>query len=229
MKFLITENQLHILTLEQSDAMMDRRAAAFRELVNADPHTALMVFQIATAFIPVVGPFISAGIGLMDAATYMKEGDKKNAGMAAMFSVLPGATSLISKIPGIKQLGKNGMKILADKLIKNGNKAKLTKLEKETLDLMAKEKDLVTQELNNMSKQIATKAAETVQNPTTKDAMKKIAKSGLRFAGSIGGYAAAGIGYDKVYDKLNPQPSFENLASIKPSQENINGAAGIKW
>ena len=41
-----------------------------------DTHTFMTLAQIATAFIPVAGPFISAGIGLADAALYYKEGDK---------------------------------------------------------------------------------------------------------------------------------------------------------
>lgn len=229
MKIVITEKQLRILTSEQSDAMMDRRAAAVGQLIKADPHTTLMIFQIATMFIPVVGPFVSAGIGLADAAIYAKEGDNKSAGMAAMFALLPGIGSVVSKIPGVKQLGKNGMTALANKLIKNGDKAKLTKLEKETLDLMAKEKNLITQELNNTSKQIASKTAQTTKNPATKSTMKKIATSGLKFVGTIGGYAGAGVAYDKIYDKVNPSPTLEKLAEIKPSEANVAGAASINW
>ena len=83
-------------------------------LNNLDPHTIATIFSIGTAFIPVIGPFISAGIGLADAALYYKKGDTKAAGLTAAFSMIP----FIGKIPGVKELGSKGMAALASKISK---------------------------------------------------------------------------------------------------------------
>ena len=45
-------------------------------------HNVSVVLEILTAFIPVVGPFISAGVGLMDASQYAKEGDNTRISLA---------------------------------------------------------------------------------------------------------------------------------------------------
>ncbi len=79
-----------------------------------NPHTIATILSIGTAFIPVVGPFISASIGLADAALYYKEGDTKAAGLTAAFSMIP----FIGKIPGVKELGSKGMAALASKISK---------------------------------------------------------------------------------------------------------------
>jgi hypothetical protein len=138
MKYIITDRQYRLIS-EQSDYMMDRRGNA---LLNAtgirsdkdyktvnnvldkahqagmggkiDPHTLMTVLAIGTAFIPVAGPFISAGIGLVDAALYYKEGDKKSAGITAAFSMIP----FVGKIPGVKELGTKGMALLGSKIAK---------------------------------------------------------------------------------------------------------------
>jgi hypothetical protein len=81
-----------------------------------DKHTLLTILQIGTAFIPVAGPFISAGIGLADAGLYYKEGDKTTAGVTAAFSMIPFLGPIVSKIPGVKQLGSKGMAALGAKI-----------------------------------------------------------------------------------------------------------------
>ena len=78
------------------------------EQIKADQemvHNMNAVLEIVTAFVPLVGPFISVGIGGEDARLYWKEGDKLSAAVVAMFSLLPG----LILIPGAKELGKKGM------------------------------------------------------------------------------------------------------------------------
>jgi hypothetical protein len=117
----------------------------FTQREPIDWHLVLTISSIATAFIPFVGPFISAGIDLADAAYYYNQGDKKTAGFVGMFAILP----LISKIPGVKELGKKGMSTLATKLL---NKSELTPLEKEVAESLAKNKDEISKELSAFSK-----------------------------------------------------------------------------
>lgn len=116
---------------------------------NVDPHNLMTVLAIGTAFIPVVGPFISAGIGLADAGLYYNEGDKKTAGITAALSMLPFVGSLITKIPGIRQLGVKGMATLASKL-GNGGK-NLTKAEAEIAKLIGNYSSEIQQELSKMA------------------------------------------------------------------------------
>jgi hypothetical protein len=168
MKILITKEQFNLILKEQSEITMDRRFGIERtnmaalglnpsnpsdnrkylEMTYGKPlsgHDAATILQIATAFIPVIGPFLSMGIGLLDANSYYKEGNKTAASITAIFSLLPGMTSLALKIPGLRELGKKGMSKLASKILK---KQPLTKTEKEVAESISKEKDLVTQELN---------------------------------------------------------------------------------
>jgi len=167
-----------------------------------DDHTASTILSIATAFIPVVGPFISAGIQLYDAAKYYKEGDSKSAGMQVMFALLPGAGAVISKIPGVKQLGTNGMKTLATKL---STKVPLTKLESEVAAGLSANQSLVRQELSKLTAQTAKKTAETATEQSVKQLLTNIGKKGLAYTGKEATTNVAGeVAYNKMYDLMNP-------------------------
>jgi hypothetical protein len=167
-----------------------------------DDHTASTILSIATAFIPVVGPFISAGIQLYDAAKYYKEGDSKSAGMQVMFALLPGAGAVISKIPGVKELGTNGMKTLATKL---STKVPLTKLESEVAAGLSANQSLVRQELSKLTAQTAKKTAETATEQSVKQLLTNIGKKGLAYTGKEATTNVAGeVAYNKMYDLMNP-------------------------
>ena len=58
--------------------------------------------SLASAFIPVVGPFVAAGFGLGGAADYWTSNRKRDAAIAAFFSLLP----LVGKIPGVGTITK---------------------------------------------------------------------------------------------------------------------------
>jgi len=183
-----------------------------------DDHTLNTILAIGAAFIPVVGPFISAGISLYDAGKYYSEGDTKTAGMVGMFAFLPGAAALVSKIPGIKELGAKGMSTLATKLSSN---SKLTKLESEVAEALSANQSLVQQELSNLTSKTANKVAQTVTKPTVKQTLTNIGKKGLTFtAKNVAPYVAAGVAYDKAYDSLNPESSvnLEDALEIDISQ-----------
>ncbi len=214
MKIIISENQLKSL-LEQSDYAMDRRGNALlnatgirsdkdyetvnktintaSSLMKVDPHTAAMIFGIASAFIPVVGPFIAAGIGLADAALYYKEGDTKSAGMSALFSIIPGVGPIVSKIPGIKQLGVKGMSLLASKISKG---VKITDpLEISVVNAIGKNKEFVQGAVNNHVKALSQQAAAKTTSSTIKSSLLGIAKTGLT-------YGSVGVGYEYGYDAI---------------------------
>jgi len=190
MKILITESQFDKLRLEQSDAAFDRRygTADAAAKTNADnlnfyrqnAHTINTVLQIGSAFIPIVGPFISAGIGLADAAVYYNQGDKKQAGLVAILSLLPGVGGVLSKkIPQIAQLGEKGMAALAAKLGTNGT---LNATEIAVVDGLSKNVALVQQESSNLVQKLAQKAVQA--NANANPIIKKVAKAGIDAAKS---------------------------------------------
>lgn len=150
MKYILTERQYNRL-LEQAPRYMNPEAAS-NVVSRLDPHTVMTVLGIGTAFIPVAGPFISMAIGLADSALYYDEGDKKTAGITAALSMLPFVGSVVSKIPGVKQLGAKGMAALASKLSK-GSKG-LTKVELEIANAINANKDLIKQELTIASEKV---------------------------------------------------------------------------
>ena len=63
----------------------------------------------ASAFIPVVGPFISAGISLGNSAYHWNQGKQKEAAVDAFFALLP----MLGKIPGVGSISKNLAKDLS--------------------------------------------------------------------------------------------------------------------
>ena len=161
---------------------------------NLDPHMTLTILQIGTLFIPLVGPFISAGIGLGDSYLYYKEGDTKTAGLVAMFSLLPGVGAVVSKIPGLKQLGSKGLSSLAQKIVSN---AKLTKLEMEVAEGISKNSALIKQEINTSIKTTAAEAVKLgVKNPSVAAKIKNFAVNGIAVP------VTQAVGYNKTYDVI---------------------------
>lgn len=83
-----------------------------------DPHNLLTVLEIGTAFIPVIGPFLSAGFGFGNAALYWNEGKKEDAALSTFFAILPGLGTVGAKIAA--KIGKEGLETLSQKIIKQG-------------------------------------------------------------------------------------------------------------
>lgn len=160
MKIIISEQQ-KLRLVEQSSYernIMDRSTKMLDRMSDLNPHTLTTVLGIGTAFIPVIGPFISASIGLADAALYYKEGDKNSAGLTAAFSMLPFIGTVVSRIPGVKQLGSKGMAALSAKL---SSKAKLSKTEIDLVEKIKSQEKLIRNELKNAS-EIVTELQKTI-------------------------------------------------------------------
>jgi hypothetical protein len=148
MKILISQQQYNII-LEQSVIGLGPTTAKI-DPKEFDAHTKNTILQLASAFIPYVGPLISTGFGLYDAKMYYDEGDKTSASIVAVLSVIPMMGSLLSKLPITKSIGKKGMDILSNKLIKKGEQKVLTQTEKKVVDEIAKNKEVVTKEIDNL-------------------------------------------------------------------------------
>lgn len=120
------------------------------KIVKKYPHEFLAITGIASAFIPLIGPFISVGIGFLDAALYAQEGDSTSAKLAAAFSIIPGL-AIANKIPGVKQLGSKGMALLAEKI---GRGANLTKAELEIAEAIKNFTPKIQDELIQMGSKL---------------------------------------------------------------------------
>jgi hypothetical protein len=76
----------------------------------------LNVVALASAFIPVVGPAISAGISLAGAYGQYRQGNNKAAAIELVFACLP----FIGKIPGMAKISKTMAGSLKVKLVRGG-------------------------------------------------------------------------------------------------------------
>jgi hypothetical protein len=144
-----------------------------------DMSTYATILQIGTAFIPVVGPFISAGIGLLSAADLYQKGKKTEAGVQAFFSILPGLGKVVQKIPGIAKLGEKGVLALGAKVASNQG---LTEAERGIVKSIAGNMALVKQEVNQTIKTMATNGLSKVnKNPVAKEVVNNAATYGLQY------------------------------------------------
>ena len=144
---------------------------------NENPHYINQIMQFGTAFIPLLGPFISAGIGLADAGIYYKEGKNSEAGVAAFFALLPGIGTVVLKIPGVKELGQKGMQTLASKLF---SQAPLNAVEQGVVSGINLNKELVKQETNNFVKNMASKVVTKVEDPAIQKKLLGLSKDGIQ-------------------------------------------------
>jgi hypothetical protein len=91
---------------------------ATKDFIEEYRHEILLVLEIATSLIPFpVGFMISAGIGLANAGLYASEGEYYQAGVTAVFAMMPSIGKLVGKIPAIAKLGAKAMGRLGQKLI----------------------------------------------------------------------------------------------------------------
>ena len=211
MKYVITERQYKTITEQWwndpkhpewkqfAPTDYEKREAKkieqnLKGLAELSPHTLMTILQIGTAFIPLVGPFISAGIGLADAAMYYNEGDKKTAGLIGVFSMIPGIGGLAGKL-GLskwtaKALGEVGKKISLG--------SKLSPLETQVANKVVQYRQLIQSEMAKIGgsatiKSGAKAAKEVLKYQAEKQAIKQTGKTSA-------GYGAAGVGYSKGYD-----------------------------
>lgn len=169
---------------------------------NADPHDILTVLEMGSLLIPVIGPFVSAGFGLANAALYYKEGETKTAGLFALFSLVP----VIGEIPAVKQLGKAGMDALFKKIGTQGTKITLTPLEKEALQGLKANEGVIKKELDNQTIKLSLQALKSGKPLLSKQ--QKV----LRTVSNVGvtglTYYGLGSGYSAAYDKLGGKPEM---------------------
>jgi hypothetical protein len=175
---------------EQSDLAFDRKYGTAdaaeksnkenRELIDTigGPHRVLELMSIGSIFIPVVGPLISMGLGFADSAVYMKEGKKKEAAVAAILSILPQVSEVVSSIPAVKQLGQKGMQVLANKLASN---MELGMLEKRALEDILRKKSMVYKAVQDYTKKAVYNGSQKLATlpPAQQVILKTVADGGI--------------------------------------------------
>lgn len=93
-------------------------------------HDFFTILQVGSLLIPVVGPAISAGLGVGEAALFYQEGDEFMAGLMLIFSVIPGAGKLVPEFMSLNKASKTRI----SKFIRSGSKTtKITPKEKEVV------------------------------------------------------------------------------------------------
>ena len=224
MKIILTESQFNRILSEQVKATLtpSNQSSNLQPTTNAksgtinstfgtgegDIHSFMTVLQIGTAFIPLIGPFISMGVGLADATMYYNEGDTKTAGLIGVFSMIPGIGGLASKM-GLsswtaKALGEIGKKISLG--------SKLSPVEVQVGKKVAQYKNLIQQEIAK----VGVSAAK--QNVKKRLVKKAIVNKTAKFAGTkVAPYVGVGVAYDKGYDAVTgnkSSPSTEDLVKV---------------
>ena len=234
-RFIITEEERkHIKGLyeQKSDFAMDRQsnaimsAAGIRskedyntvnsiikkgmEPIRLDKHTELAILLIVTAVIPLIGPFISAGIGLYDAKLYYDDGDTKTAGLVAMFAIIPGIGGLASKL-GLTKWTAKALGELAKKISWG---QKLLPQEIQAAKIIAKNQNLILADIK-----ASPVIAKELAKQSAKEIAKKVATTVGKTTATVGGYVAAGKAYSKTYDAAQ-----KNTPRTKAESEGLNWA-----
>jgi len=214
---LVTKNKspkidpyLHIIDRERKR----EKAEQSEDIINyykQNAHTINTVLQIATAFIPLVGPFISAGIGLADAKRYYDEGDTKTAGLVGVFSCIPGVGGLANKL-GLTKWTSKALSEIGKKI---SFSQKLSPLETQVANTIAKNKQLIQSEMAKIGASATIKTgAEMARATLKKQAKKQLIKNTTK---TLAGYGAVGAGYSKGYDYVQ-----RNTPKTKAEKEKID-------
>lgn len=187
----------------------------FAERAKKDPefkHAYLQCLQIASLFIPGVGLYIAAGIGLADAGAYAVEGEYYEAGLATVFALLPGMGKLVTKIPAIRWLGAKGLTALGEKMATSKNPM-LNWIERQFITDMSKYKNIVKKDMDAYFKARAkqeavklakyqgkTKAGKILQK--VGDGTISLSKFGTKFVAQGGAYAVSYNKAAEIWDKV---------------------------
>ena len=157
MNIVITEQQYRLILEQRSDAAMDAQAKAIGSLSNQDRHNLMTVTNIAASFVPEIGSLLSIGIGMMDAAMYYREGDKKGAALVAVLSLIPSIPKLASAL-GLSKWTVKSMALLAKKM---STGSALTSAEMSVVKKIAENKNLISTEINKLKSSPKTKPPVT--------------------------------------------------------------------
>jgi hypothetical protein len=189
-------------------------------------HNLLSALEIGTGLLGLAFPpllFVSAGISALDAKMYWDQGNKKMAGLTALFMLLPGSAQLAKSAigPALKTLGPKGMSLLAGKLAKG---TALTVIEKQVVEAIAKN-PTVLQQVAAGAKAAAAKAAPVVKAVAAKAA--PVVKALKPIAKDVATDTIVNTVYGKGYDAVAGTGQFGLAEFIKTKGYTQNDVKGI--
>jgi hypothetical protein len=189
----------------------------------------LEVAALALAAIPVVGWAgaigISMGLGLLDGALYVYEGDEEIGGLIMFLSVLPAVPSVVKKFPFVKKWGKEGAEKMAGKIVAGKIPSKLEQYQLKALTTESAQKFLEVE----VKKQLIRESVELgVRKEVIEGIGKYTAKQQafiIKFAKFTAPMVAAGYTYIQIYDAIaksgvrGPKKLIEKLWGIDPDEK----------
>jgi len=193
--------------------------------VTHDPHVALQVSSMAALLIPVIGPALSSGLQLADSSLYYSEGNNYEAGLTAVFALIPASKYLI---PSIKKISTKGLaKVL--KVLSNGGK---------DINTLSSAEKTVANEIVQSSSELARLAKIGSVKLKIFNALVKAkgnVKGFLNFAKTVKlnypkltflvgtGMEVGGVfyGYDKLYNYYETLQRKHELAKTKEEKQKI--------
>lgn len=192
-------------------------------LMELDPHIRNMILGFGLAFVPIVGPLLAAGVGLIDAKKYYDEGDKYTAGLTGMFSLIPGAGLLTKLGLSSKWTAKNLVPIA--RKIKLGQK--LFPEEVEVVNKITKNRQLIQNELKKYADITLQQAKQKARQTVTKQTIKKTPGRVGAFVGK--NIVAPSVAYDVTYNKLNPEKPMRLDMNAQVTDAEKEAVKNIKW
>lgn len=151
----------------------------------------MTVAPVLVSFVPIVGPVLGVALGMGESLYLANQGKKEEAGVVAMFSMIPYVGKLVSKIPGVKQLGAKGMIELGKKI---ANKTPLSTTEKAVANAVQQQKNVITQELNNHVKSVASTQLSKTTDPKKVNLLKKVITGGIEVSAEEAAVSAVSKG-----------------------------------
>lgn len=179
-------------------------------------HNVNTAAQLTSLMIPIVGPFVSAGIGLLDAKAYYDEGDKYTAGLVAVLTLLPAGGVFL-------KLGKGPIKAFAKKIASKSTVWSNT--EQEVLTAISKNKNIIKSKLAELTakglqaKKLAPAVLKTPAIKKTLDFIVKGGTAGSKLGAEFVKYGLVpALAYDVAYNKATELSDTE-IASLAKKLE----------
>jgi hypothetical protein len=177
-------------------------------------HEMLFTSSVVTSIIPIIGPFLSGGLGLLDAKYLWEEGQYYEAGLIATLTLLPGIGRLAAKAGvAIKPFIKNIVTKLANKQAVHT----LTKVEREALIQVAMRKDAIKSKLMDMTAKGIESGKLNPYSLKGVDWITKGTKKGTWFVGSQ--VVVPTIAYDYAFTSDYVQNKFKQRQAELASQQ----------
>jgi hypothetical protein len=147
------------------------------KMTHMHNHDFLQIGAFVSDFIPIVGPFISAGLLARDAQLYWQEGKRDEAATTVVWGAIP-ALQIVKKLKLLEYLPANKFKELGVKLLKGSKNFNTS--ESEVLKKLSQYKSQIQSELiKHLDMVMGQSKRKTISNVT-----KKVSGAGATYLGT---------------------------------------------